>query len=63
MAAPYAGQLVEAWLSEEWFHVSDRLAVCPMRKGVNTLYQGKGDLASQDVPGIREALQAVDHVP
>jgi hypothetical protein len=63
VAAPDAGELVETRLSEEWFQASDRLAICPVRKGVNTLYQRERHLASQDVPRIREALQAVDHVP
>ena len=63
VAATNAGELVEARLGEEWFHVSDRLAICPVRKGVNTLHQREGDLASQDIPRIRETLQSVDHVP
>src|SRR5215510_11315965 len=63
MAAAYAGELVEAWLGEEWFQVSDRLTIRPERKGLNTLSQGECDLASQDIPCIHEALQAVDHLP
>src|SRR5262249_61408601 len=45
VAAPNAGELVETRLGEEWFQASDRLAVRPVRKGVNTLYQRQRDLA------------------
>jgi hypothetical protein len=50
VAAPYIGQLVEARLGKEWFHVANRLAVRPVRQGLDALYQGERDLASQDIP-------------
>ena len=46
VTATYAGELVETWLGEEWFQMSDRLPVRPMCKGAHTLYQGKCDLTS-----------------
>ena len=63
MAAPNAGELVHTRLGEERFQVSDRLTVCPVYKGSDTMRQGERDFPGQDISRIREAPQAVDHVP
>src|SRR5262249_51725344 len=41
VAAPYACQLVEAWLDKERLHEPDRLVISTVRKGMDALYQGE----------------------
>src|SRR4029434_4611529 len=47
VAATNAGELVHTRLDEEWLHIFDRLTVCPVCKGINTLRQRKGDFSGQ----------------
>src|SRR5215475_4450301 len=63
VATPNAGELVHTRLGEERFHVSDRLTVCPVCKGSDTLRKGERDFPGQDISRIREAPQSVNHVP
>jgi hypothetical protein len=63
VAAADASQLIEARRVEERLHRPYRLAISPLREGVDAPYQGERDFPSQGVSLVREGPQPVDHLP